>query len=96
MLIDGWARNNLLRIAAAVPLNGLAFSDADMLHDKMRPHWHRTRTRHGLHVCVKNHMLRFSAGKYIKPKIYELPLPPLKLFYETPRLWPEFENGANS
>jgi hypothetical protein len=91
-------RNFLLRLADAVPDEGLPFEDIQRLMAKMHDpeqHWWKwcwtMDWRRDLRAAVAAGLLRFVDGRYVRPrKLRVLPLPPLKLPTDTidPQ-WPE-------
>ena|SRR5216684_2947501 len=74
-----FTRNNLLRTAAAIPDDGLAFDEVDVFSSQMNFHWRGT-DRAALRACVEQGLLRFKDGRYFRPRfIYVMPKPPSKL-----------------
>lgn len=87
--------NFLLRVAAAIPEDGLLFSEIEWLDDRLKwpeqPRGWLSHLRVVLRACVEAKLLVFKEGKYRRPRqLYAMPLPPVKLPYDKfDPVWPE-------
>lgn len=89
-----FTENYLRRVVAALPADGLAFSDIGWLQDRMKwpqqPRGWLAVDRAALRECVRRRWVRFSGGRYWRgSSVYLMPLPPLKAPVDThDPIWP--------